>query len=236
MVNRTKKTSRRISDALRDQCAWQTFFEMVDRQFATNVRRRGGAGYARARKFQMKDDVRHEAYAKLENWIAKDSIALAPLGIRSVGELLKWFSDPANRGMPDVERIEHRLRSTIDWAYKQSFFHRASKNEDGKRPWVSKDNLQNSLGCEAADQLPSGALPPDKEAMRAEFIQLVREAVFALDDAELRKLIELQLEGCSLRDISEKLGITKSAVRYRWDKARQHLRKYLEAKGISEED
>ena len=86
----------------------------------------------------------------------------------------------------------------------------------------------SAMEAEGAE-LQSRDEPPDMQTARRQMKQLLRNAVAALPDAE-RTVYELRdLEGTSGEEAATRLGISLAAMKSRLHRAREGVRKYMDA-------
>ena len=86
----------------------------------------------------------------------------------------------------------------------------------------------SAMEAEGAE-LQSRDEPPDMQTARRQMKQLLRNAVSALPDAE-RTVYELRdLEGTRGEEVATRLGISLAAMKSRLHRAREGVRKYMDA-------
>jgi len=89
---------------------------------------------------------------------------------------------------------------------------------------ISIDEHSGSDGASLRDAVPDPALNPEQDCLREERAQILREALARLRPNARRVLQLYELEGHSMREIAERMGISIEAVKARVFHARPKIR------------
>ncbi len=76
-------------------------------------------------------------------------------------------------------------------------------------------------------EFPSNIETPEEYAERLEKEERVRDAINSLPSEDLKAVVYMIMYGYSYSEIAKKLGISKTAVSKRWEKAKPILRELL---------
>ena len=123
----------------------------------------------------------------------------------------------------DSFRGDARLSS---WLYRVAANTALSMLRSRKR----KQGLNVSMETEEGETLPiidEQVIVPDEWLLREENIQLLREALDAMSPKLRAALVLYELEGLSMKETAEALGISESAAKLRVHRGRIFLHQYL---------